>query len=188
MIYETGGKLQLSFSVLDGFHFMRKFVSYIGIILLALLVSGWGSVLAVALCPHAGMNQALPVTEDHSCHSTKLETTSADHQQAAHHEAALDLKVKPVAVPQLHSGGHAAIGKPSGNCAHCVGQSEFPAAPASVRELTLQKTDEGKLVLTQTPLAALPAAAVSVSRFVPSQHAPPWLAARKQLILCVFLI
>lgn len=167
---------------------MRRLVSYIGIILLALLVSGWSGTLAAACCPHAGMNQALPVAEEISCHSTKPETHPQHHQPATHHEAAHQLKVKMAAIPQLDSGNHAAIGQPAGNCAHCVGQSELPAAPASVRELTLQKTDEGKLVVNKTIQPALPVVPVSVSRFVPSQHAPPWLAARKQLIFGVFLI
>ena len=165
---------------------MRRFVSYIGIILLALLVSGWGSTLAAALCPHAGMNQALPVAEDNSCHSLKIETTAAPHQ-GEHHQVRHELKLKPAARPH-QGGGQTALGQPLGACGHCVSQSELPIAPASMRELTLQKRDAGKPFVSQTMLTALPAMAVSVSRFVPSQHAPPGIAPRKHLILGVFLI
>lgn len=167
---------------------MRRFVSYIGIILLALLVSGWGSTLAAALCPHAGINQALPMAEDHSCHSLKIETTAApEPHQGEHHQARHELKVKPAAMSH-QDGGQTALGQPAGACGHCVSQSELPIAPASMRELTLQKRDAGKPVVSQTTLPALPAMAVSVSRFVPSQHAPPGSASRKHLILGVFLI
>lgn len=183
-----GGKLWLSFGVSDGFHFMRRFVSYIGITLLALLISGWGSALAAVLCPHAGMNQALPMPEDHSCHSTKFEATAANqHHRGEHQEATHEDKMKPVGIPQLQGDGHTALGRPAGTCAHCMSQNELPATPASMREVTLQKREAGKLVVQKT-LLITPPLAVSVSRFVPSQHAPPGLSAPKHLIFGVFLI
>ena len=165
---------------------MRRFVSYMGIILLALLLSGGGSVLAAMLCPHAGMNQALPMAEDHSLCHAMLEAGSM-HHQGHQQEAAHGAQMKTVAAPLLHANHSAALGQPVGTCAHCIGQSELPATPASVRELTLQKRDAGKLVgHTQAPTAA--PVAVYVSQFAPVQHAPPGLAVRKHLIFSVFLI
>jgi hypothetical protein len=175
----------------DGFHFMRRFVSYMGIILLALLLSGAGSTLAAALCPHAGTNQALPMAEDHSCCLAKLETKDThEHHRGSHQQAAQDKaehcsQTKPAA--QFQGGEQAAIGQAAESCAHCVRQGELPSAPASVRELTLQKRDAGKAVELKTTLAA-PSVAISVSHFVPSQHAPPGTANRKHLLLGVFLI
>jgi hypothetical protein len=165
---------------------MRRFVSYTGIILLALLVSGWSIVLAATLCPHAGMNQALPMAEDHSGCRTKLEAVEM-HHSSSHHEAAHGAQMKTVAVPHLQGSEHAALGQMTGTCAHCVGQSELPVPPASVRELTLQQRDAGKPVVHTTTLT-VPPSVVSMLRFTPTQHSPPGVAGRKHLIFSVFLI
>lgn len=158
--------------------------------MLALLVSGWSGTLAAALCPHAGMNQALPLTKEDACHGKKLETTGNHHQQhqGGHGESAQAAETKAVINLQLEADGEAAIGQPAGNCTHCMGQSRLPLASASVRELILQKQDAGQSIVNETETTTLPTVAVSVSLFVPSQHAPPGRAVRQHLILGVFLI
>lgn len=64
----------------------------------------------------------------------------------------------------------------------------MPAAPASVRELTAQKSGAGKAAAHAPKILAQPAAAAPVSRFAPRQHAPPGPPGRTHLILSVFLI
>jgi hypothetical protein len=173
---------------LDNSHFMRRFVSYIGISLLALLVSNWGSVIAAALCPHAGMSQSVEMAEDHSCCRAKLEKAE-EHHKGAHQEAAHGTKAKPTSNIHLHdsSSSNIALGQPAGACAHCVGQSELPYTHATVRELTLQKRDAGKMV-KRTVILPAPPIAVAVAHLSPKQHAPPGLSGRKHLLLSVFLI
>ena len=167
---------------------MRRIVSYIGISLLALLVSGWGSVIAAALCPHAGMSQPAAMAEDHSCCLAKLEQAGEHHKGAHQHEAAHGAKTVPVAAHHLHGSNAAvALGQPQGTCAHCIGQNELPAAPASVRELTLQKRAASKAV-GHTAVSFTPPVAVYIEQFAPTQHAPPGHASRKHLLLSVFLI
>jgi hypothetical protein len=167
---------------------MRRFVSYIGISLLALLVSNWGSVVAAALCPHAGMSQAIEMAEDHSCCRAKLEKAE-EHHQGAHQESAHGAKAKQTSAIHLHSsnGNNTALDQPAGACTHCVGQDELPFTHTSVRELTLQKRDAGKMVKQAVVLSA-PPIAVSLSHLNPKQHAPPGLSVSKHLLLSVFLI
>lgn len=158
---------------------MRRLVSSIGITLLALLVGGWGSVVAAAFCPHMAANQAQ--AEDHSCCLAKREGVGANHSSSHHHATHGAKKKQASAASHLH---HDSV---AGTCEHCVGQNEFPATTASARELTSQKRDAGKMIAQSVMPLALPVA-VSLSRFAPTQHAPPKPAFRKHLLLSVFLI
>jgi hypothetical protein len=181
-------KYSCHFGHLDNSHFMGRFVSYIGISLLMLLVSNWESVIAATLCPHAGMSRSVEMAEDHSCCRAKLEKAE-EHHKGAHQEAAHNAKAKPSSAIHLHDNdnNNIALGQTAGECVHCMGQREFPAAPASVRELTLQKRYAGKIV-KQTIILPAPPTAVAVAHLTPTQHAPPGLSGRKHLLLSVFLI
>ena len=167
---------------------MRRLFSFIGIALLALLVSGWGSMLAATLCPHAGANQSQAVTEEHSdCHA-KTEQAGEHHSgsRSSRSEATHDAKATPVTARRLHGENVAAFTTPSGTCTHCVGQNELPATPASVQELTLQKRDGSRVVEQTATIVSLPV--VFTVQFTPTQHAPPGLTNRKHILLSVFLI
>jgi hypothetical protein len=170
--------------------FMRRFVSYLGIFLLALLVSGSGSVLAAALCPHAGSSQSqAAAAEDHACCRAKLEKTEAPrrHSHSSHQEKAHCTKTSSASASHNHGGGGAVFKQATEACAHCIGRNELPATPASVRELTLQKRAASKMV-GHTAVPAQPPTAISIAHFTPTQHAPPEPAIRKHLLLSVFLI
>lgn len=168
---------------------MRRFVSCIGITLLALLVSGWGSMLAATLCPHAGadLSQAVLAEEHSSCHAQTEQTqehhsTSLTNSSEAMHDA------MPMPALRLHDdkSNIAALTLPAGACTHCISQNELPSTPASAQALTLQKRDAGKIVeQTATPIS-LPA--VSIAQLTPTQHAPPGLTNSRHILLSVFLI
>jgi hypothetical protein len=171
---------------------MRRLVSFICISLLALLVSGWGSMLAAALCPHAGatLPQAT-LAEDHSgCHA-KTEQAKEHHSGSpgsSRDEAMHDMKARQMPALRLHrdKSNIAALALPAGTCTHCVSQNELPSTPASARALTLQKRDAVRIVEKVTTPVSL--TAVFTPQFTPTQHAPPGLNNSRYILLSVFLI
>jgi hypothetical protein len=171
---------------------MRRLVSCTGITLLALLVSGWGSMLAAALCPHAGANllpQAVMAEEHSACH-TKTEQAEEHHSDSRRSsvEAAHGTAAKQMPALRLHAdkSNIAALTLPAGACTHCVGQNDLPSTPASVQELTLQKRDAAGIVAQATKLISLPS--VFTAQFTPTQHAPPGHKGSRHILLSVFLI
>lgn len=160
---------------------MRRLTSYIGITLLALLLGGWGEAFAAALCPHA-------MSEDHACCREKIERVPAKHHSGSHHQTTQGAKHEHRTHASHHRGTQATLVRAAGSsCAHCMGQRDLPTAPAGVRELTAQKSGAGKLAAHTTKILAQPAI-VAISRFAPTQHAPPGPAGRTHLLLSVFLI
>jgi hypothetical protein len=170
---------------------MRRLVSYFGITLLALFVSGWNVVLAAAFCPHAGAQQTvLPKAEEASCHS---ESGQAKEQQTNSHtgsnEASHDMKAQPIAALRIPGDNRqtAAQSFRAGTCAHCcIGRNESPATPASAQEITLQRRDTGSVAQQATALLSLTVA--FTAQFTPTQHAPPGLSNRRHILFSVFLI
>jgi hypothetical protein len=171
---------------------MRRIVSCIGLCLLALLVSGWGSMLAAAFCPHAGatLPQAVLAEEQSGCHA-KSEQTEDQHsgsRQSSSSEAMHGMKAGQMPALRLHvdKSNVAALTLPAGTCTHCVSHNETPPTPASARGLTLQKRDAGKIIAQTTTPISLPM--VFTAQFAPTQHAPPGLTNHRHILLSVFLI
>jgi hypothetical protein len=154
---------------------MRRFTSFFGVMLLALLLSGWGNMLAATLCPHAMGGQAnveKVATHQYDSPQQEMGEMQMQHAPAAGH---CDGKV-------------AAFDQPAGICTHCFGQNESPATSLSLqRELTLKKRDAGTIVRPATS-AATSLAIVYTPQFLPTQNAPPGYQNRKHLLLGVFLI
>jgi hypothetical protein len=161
---------------------MRRLTPHLGITLLALLLCGWGEAFASALCPHAaGL--------DHACCPAKLDRAPAEkHHSGSRHQPPRVAQSGPRERAPSHRAADAAGGPAAGSsCAHCLGPKEEPAAPASVRELTAQKSGAGKLAAHAAKILAQPAI-VRAPLFAPTQHAPPGPAGRRRLLLSVFLI
>ncbi len=168
---------------------MRRLISYIGISLLALLVSGWGSMLAAALCPHAGANQPQAVMEEHSACHTKTEQPVEHHSGSRSSEAMHHATTMPKPALRLHGDSNdnaAALTLPAGTCTHCVEQNKLPATPSGALGTALQKQDAGKIIIQTATPVSLPA--VFSVQFAPTQHAPPGRTNRKHILLSVFLI
>ena len=184
------GKLQMPFKARrTTSNFMRRLFSYISIILLTLLVSGWGSVLAATLCPHAGANQPQATLESHSACHTKTEQAAEHHSGSrAGSEAMHHAKTMPKPELRFHgsSNNAAALTLPAGTCTHCVEQNKLPATPTSALGSALQKHDAGKIIIQTAAPVSLPA--VFSVQFAPTQHAPPGRTNRKHILLSVFLI
>ncbi len=181
-IDEPGGKLQAPCGHLTASTFMRRLTSQLGITLLALLLCGWGEAMASVLCPHAaGL--------DHACCPAKIDSAPAEqHHSGSHHQPARGARSERREHASHHRAADAVKGlAASSSCAHCVSQRDLPAAPASVRELTTQKSGAGKMAAHATKILAQPVI-VHAPRFAPTQHAPPGPAGRRRLLLSVFLI
>jgi hypothetical protein len=145
---------------------MRRFTSFFGITLLALLVSGWGNVLAATLCPHAMGGQSQANVEKAAAHQHDSSQQAMGGMQMTHEPAAghCDSKV-------------AAFDQPAGICTHCLG----------LRELTLKKHDAG-IIVRPAASSTISLAIVYTPQFLPTQNAPPGDSNRKHLLLSVFLI
>ena len=181
-IYQPSGKLQAPSGHLTASTFMRRLTSHLGITLLALLLCGWGEAMTSVLCPHAA-------GQGHACCPEKSEGAPAGkHHSASHHQQARGAKSERREHASHHRTAEAVTGPAAGSsCAHCLGRRDLPAAPASVRELTAQKSGAGKVAAHATKILAQPPT-VLVSRLAPTQHAPPGPAGRRRLLLSVFLI
>ena len=155
---------------------MRRFTSFFGITLLALLVSGWGNVLAATLCPHGMGGQA----------QVKVEKAVAHQHDSSQHEMG-GMQMTPSTTAGHCGSKVAALDQPAGICTHCFGQNESPVTSSSLRELTLKKRDAG-IIFRPAASAAISLAIIYRPQFLPTQNAPPGDSNRKHLLLNVFLI
>ncbi|HEX8143751.1 MAG TPA: hypothetical protein VF553_14215 [Pyrinomonadaceae bacterium] len=167
---------------------MRRRLLFTVILLCALTLSGWGSVLASALCPHMARASAVAhaaaaegMDDDHDCCPAKRAETQK-HCSDSSHEAAGEMEEMhgSKAEPQL-------LAQPSEPCSHCVSHSSLPPTPVSPRE-SHQSSSEVKHAATQEAKSFAPSDAGYVSAIIPVQGAPPVPPARKHLLLSVFLI
>jgi hypothetical protein len=155
---------------------MRNRFLSTGILLLALLVSAWGNVLAAALCPH--------MAADHSCCHAQFSHSSASHEMMGEMQMG-DMQMTPAA-PAHGSEGNA-FTQPGMSCEYCIGYSQMTATPNTLRQAT--QTKHG--IELSAPLA--PSQSITVaSSFVPSvtsrQHAPPGDISSRHVLLSVFRI
>ena len=161
--------------------YMRRLISLIGIMLLSLSLSGWGSVLAAAFCPHLASKNLTTKIMAGSCHQMSEEQSS----HSASHEQAMNGM-------RMTAGRHdfdesVPVGQIFGTCSHCMDKEESPVAAGSSRELSPQKRDAGTSLAAQATLTASNTNFFQ-PKFIATQNAPPGAANRKHLIIGVFLI
>ncbi|MGB7926414.1 MAG: hypothetical protein WCF57_24445 [Pyrinomonadaceae bacterium] len=174
------------------FQIMRRKISIIGLLLLALCVSGWSSALAAALyCPHAKSTQARAMMrQDHSCCRAKL-ARAAEQQQpphcstAASHQA-MTGEAQAMPVADAAGGEPQPVAQPAGSCAHCVDRSEIPASPTFGQANRIERNADATTSRKATPLA--PFAASFAPQVLSRQGSPPGAQARKHLLISVFII
>jgi hypothetical protein len=169
---------------------MRRKLSIIGLLLLALCVSGWSSVLAAAFnCRHAKGVESRATTahdnrslQDHSCCPAKAKHAQSPHCSAPQqHKAMGGIRVIPVA-----SAHEVAVGQPEETCTHCIDRPDLPATP------TIGQTNQVKPNIDAAMLRESARLSTLVAPFAPPvqsrQGAPPFAANRKHLLFSVFLI
>lgn len=167
---------------------MRRKISIIGVLLLSLCVSGWGSALAAALsCPHAkGEESRARMAQDHSCCHAKAAQEAQPHCSAAGHEAMGDMQMMPAPVAVADTAAAATLRPAGSSCAHCMERSEFPATPNALQTTQLKRSADANISHTPTPFA--PLAALFTPRVLSRQGSPPGAQARKHLLISLFLI
>ncbi|MCA1592485.1 MAG: hypothetical protein LC754_07515 [Acidobacteria bacterium] len=154
---------------------MRNRFLSVAVLLLALLVSAWGNVVAAAMCPH--------MRQDHACCQAQAAHGSASHEMMGDMQMG-DMPVSPIADQRIEP--HA-FSQPGEACAHCMAHSQVPPAP--VRLGAVNASNHGVH-------ATLPATSSHPGSFVPSivatitsrQHAPPESSAARHVLISVFRI
>jgi hypothetical protein len=163
---------------------MRRQLLFIGILLCALTLSGWGSVASVALCPHAvsaaaAAAEAMKMDDDHACCPSK--DAGADEHCSG--EATGEME----AMPGMESHEPLGLARIDESCRHCVSHNSLPTAPFSMRESQRNGSEDSRPA-SQEVKALAPPAAKFPSAIIPVQGAPPVQPNRKHLLLSVFLI
>lgn len=144
-------------------------------LLLALLLSAWGNVLAAA-CPHMG--------QDHACCHARV----APHPASHHGMDEMQMSDKQAGHEAEQSADTRALDKPIETCEHCMGRSQLPTPPATLREVEQSKRGED----VSAPPALQEPLSVTTS-FVPivlaREHAPPTaVSSERHVLISVFRI
>ena len=115
------------------------------LLLPALLMSGWGSVVAAAFCAHDG-GQPSAMAKNHACCRAKLqqqrEHCGADSSTSSAHEAmAMDEMALMSPAADETKGAAVALSRLDDICLHCVSRSNFPTTFAVPREPEQKQRD-----------------------------------------------
>lgn len=163
---------------------------------LALLMSGWGGVLAAAFCTHdAGRPAAM--AEDHDCCRASLESEQDEHQHCAveasahsSHEAMAMDETDASSMPAEGTTANAVASFAQNDtaCLHCVSRNGLPTTVIVAREPEQKKRDASGFALAARKLVVPLAAAFFAEPPLNRQGAPPGVAARRHLLLNVFVI
>ncbi len=173
---------------------MRRKISIICILLLALSVGGWSSALAASLsCPHVnGEESRSPVVQedrsvqDHaSCCRARVAQEAQPHCSTAHHqvtgESVSDMQAALIADVDAD-----AFGERAGACAHCISEPQIPAT------FTVLQANQVKPRVDAVASGAIKALASLAAPFTPvvqsRQGSPPGVQTRKHLLVSVFII
>lgn len=154
---------------------MRKRSLSSGALLLALLLSAWVNVLAAA-CPHMG--------QDHACCHARV----APHPASHHGMGEMQMSDTQAGHEAEQSADIRARDKPVEACEHCMGRSQLPTPPATLREAHQSKRGED----VSAPPALSEPLSVTTS-FVPivlaREHAPPpAVSSERHVLFSVFRI
>ncbi|MDT7687415.1 MAG: hypothetical protein QOE46_174 [Acidobacteriota bacterium] len=167
---------ELVYRSIIGIGSMRNRLLSIGTLLLALLLSAWGNVLAAVTCAH--------MEQDHACCHARVAHHPASHQGMD--EMQMDDTQTMHGAEQ--SADIRALGQTAGACEHCMGRSQLPTPPATLREADQSKRGED----VSAPLAISEPLSITIS-FVPlvlaREHAPPTaVSSSRHILISVFRI
>lgn len=193
----------------------KRFLSS-GVLVLALLTSAWGHVLAAAFCPRAlGRECCFAKTHNHSSSSIResmavhdmhmdgmsmdgmnmddmaMDAASTDHM--AMDDMVIDAATVETSIPlsPLASSRGALANKfdqPIESCAHCLGHSGIVNAPVSFVSVSDQiKKEIGSALLPVSRFLIRPEV-VPAQSGLPREHAPPGVTACLHILINVFQI
>jgi uncharacterized protein involved in copper resistance len=177
---------------------MRKRFLSIVFVVVALLFSAWGNVIAAAFCPRFALN--------HDCclkHGTQP-SKQANHESSCHHEMAgmemddMQMETEADSAPDTSaqnshaqrpsesSSDEVALDLPIEQCACCLSHSQTISGTVSVVAIDPSK----RLVETNSPPAnfAIGLTSAFAGLIVSSEHSPPGPSTPRHVIINVFRI
>ena len=193
----------------------KRFLSS-GMLILALLTSAWGHVVAAAFCPRAlGSEGCFAMTHKHS--SRSIDENMAVHNMHMHdmsmagmnmddmamdapsmdHMAMSDVVIDaatvdtsiPLTPPALSAGDVAnKFDQLIESCAHCLGHSGIVNAPVSFVSASDQSGKETGSLLSPVSRFLIRPAIVPAQSGLPREHAPPGVTASLHILISVFQI
>jgi len=174
---------------------MRKRSIAIVFVVVALLCSAWGNVLAAAFCPRFELSRdccfngrVRQVKHPSSCHHEMAGMEMDDMQMETEADSAPDTSAQTskAELSSESSSDIAGLGLPIEPCAHCGSHSQTTSGNISVAAIDPSK----RLVETNS----LPASfSIDLTRafadlIVPSEHSPPSPSSPRHVIINVFRI
>ena len=177
---------------------MRRSVQIFGLVVLALAASGWGSLVAAALCPHAVVNKAKAsapsaTSEAQACHTQPVIQPQAHcHDSMTAEQGEMEGMAMERATPVDDEtraparDGRTGLGQPAEACTHCMGSPENPVSTVVMRQQV--ETKRGvEMAAAQTTLTVPPTTSFTHTVLF-RQGAPPGSSPPKHLLIGVFLI
>lgn len=169
----------------------------------ALLLGGWGGIVAAALCPHAGSSSSgahscFPErkTGEHSAKDSILDASghgqharkAEESDESCHSPKRATEKDKTHADAAPHDTLPTKISsRGAGLCAHCAGRPANPPSSSVARESNETRRGHEQQAGTTRPLVA-PRAPAFTSQITPKQGSPPGVSSRRFVALNVFRI
>jgi hypothetical protein len=177
---------------------MRKRSLSIVFVVVALLFSAWGNVIAAAFCPRfalnrdcclkGGVQQAKLAKHSSSCHHEMAGMKMDDMQMEPEAAPAPDTRVQgsPVQLMSESSSEEVALDLPIEPCAHCLSHSQTTSGTVSVVAIDPSR----RLVETNSlPVNfAIDLTSAFTNLIVPSEHGPPSPSSPRHVIINVFRI
>jgi hypothetical protein len=177
---------------------MRKRSLSIVFVVMALLFSAWGNVIAAGFCPSfalsrkcclkRGVRQSKQVKHESSCHHEMAGMEMDDRQMQTEADSAPDTSAQnsQLELTSESSREEVALDLPIEPCAHCLSHSQPTSGTVSVVAIDPSK----RLVETNSLPAnfAIGLTAAFADLIVPSEHGPPGPSSPRHVIINVFRI
>lgn len=172
---------------------MRKRPLSIVFVVVALLFSAWGNVIAAAFCPRFALNRdcclkrGKQVKHESSCHHEMAGMEMDDMQMQTEADApGASTQNSQVELTSESSSEEVALDLPIEPCAHCLSHSQPTSGTVSVVVIDPSK----RLVETNSLPAnwAFGLTAAFADLIVPSEHGPPGPSSPRHVIINVFRI
>ncbi|MFN2455358.1 MAG: hypothetical protein ABR577_14175 [Pyrinomonadaceae bacterium] len=138
-------------------------------------MSAWGSVLAATLCPH--------MAQDHSCCHAMMNHGDMSSQGMGEMQMAT-----PVSRPNADRDNAETLGQPAEECAHCLGHTGLPLAPAAAFSASVQTKRNTNALAPQAANSLVTLVAPFTATVTAKQNAPPVASSPRYVLLSVFRI
>jgi hypothetical protein len=174
---------------------MKKRPLSIVFVVVALLFSAWGNVIASAFCPRFALNHdcclkhaSKQAKHESSCHHEMAGMEMDDIQMETEADSAPDTSAQNsrVELPSESSSDEVALDLPIEQCACCLSHSQTTSGTVSVVAIDPSK----QLVETNSPPAnfAIGLTSAFAGLIVRSEHSPPGQSTPRHVIINVFRI